>query len=69
MYGAKCPNKLLNSTVIPGTATIYNLFNMVLADRVYHARTHASLKNTPFSRILDEKNTPFSTEIADFEAQ
>ena len=27
------------------------------------------LKNTPFSRILSEKNTPFSTEIADFEVQ
>ena len=32
-------------------------------------RSYPSLKNTPFSRILDEENTPFSTEIADFEAQ
>ena len=32
-------------------------------------RSYPSLKNTPFSRILDEKNSPFSTEIADFEAQ
>ena len=32
-------------------------------------RSYPSLENTPFSRILDEKNTPFPTEIADFEAQ
>ena len=32
-------------------------------------RSYQSLKNTPFSWILDEKNTPFSTQIAYFEAQ
>ena len=35
---------------------------------VYYARTQV-WKTPPFSRILDEKNTPFPTEIADFEAQ
>ena len=30
---------------------------------------YPSLKNTPFLRILDEKNTSFPTEIADFEVQ
>ena len=32
-------------------------------------RSYPSLKNTPFSRILDVRITLFSTEIADFEAQ
>ena len=33
-------------------------------------RSYPSVENTPFSRILDEKKpAPFSTEIADFEAQ
>ena len=32
-------------------------------------RSYPSLKNTPFSRFLGEKNTPLSTEIADFEVQ
>ena len=32
-------------------------------------RSYPSLKNAPFSRYLGEKNTPLSTEIADFEVQ
>ena len=38
-------------------------------DQKYIPHSYPSLENTPFSRILDEKNTPFSTEIADFDVQ
>ena len=35
---------------------------------VYHARAQVWTPS-PLSRTLDDKNTPFSTEITDFDAQ